>query len=721
MDANKKWWEKPVRMLRVDYAPNFAAIKEEDLDALARSRREDWQINCEWIVGTPGFTGGGYCTTFKATGYELCTGFENFDYLRSYTPYAHKYSIKVIAYLNMHWYPYEFAEAHPGWEQITGNGQSYGRVNPLYGNGTTFCVNSPWREWAFGLMQEAMKTGIDGIFLDGPVIFPDCCCCSSCQQKFQMQYGQAIPEEDWMNPIWKSFLEFREDSLAGFLSDAQKRVQEISPDGVIFLNAGSWGPGGWRIARDIQKTGPFQNFNGAEAFFHYGKYQNIYGALMTGKYLRAGNKPAVVFTHYMNGKWHYLNLPPGEVKLALAQTAAAGTNPWWALINSSLASQPQSNEPIRDMCSLLEKHEEYLIDAESQAEVGLLFSTQTNRNYLSRIEALYEITESGKEENLIVNMETERKVDWPARKKQCEELLHSAYLGYFHALTRAHIPFDILLDQDLITERLSRYKTLILVDAACLKEAAAAAIKEFVQQGGNLLASFEAGLYDDQGDPITALQEVIGIDKVDGLFPVTMGENYLHINNGHLGYGQGSLIERGAYVLRVQAANDTETPARYLEPIDKVYSPLKGISSYPAVIIHKYGLGKAAYFPEAIGHFFWETGMISAEDRISRMVRELNGPSIIEAEAPKTLSLEIYKQRKRNRIIIHLVNNTVDSRPVNQFLPLSEVRLILNLSEKPRKVYSLIENNDLESCTKEGAFHIKVPRLSIYDIIVLDM
>jgi hypothetical protein len=451
LDANKKWWEKPVRMLRVDYAPNFAAIKEEDLDALARSRREDWQINCEWIVGTPGFTGGGYCTTFKATGYELCTGFENFDYLRSYTPYAHKYSIKVIAYLNMHWYPYEFAEAHPGWEQITGNGQSYGRVNPLYGNGTTFCVNSPWREWAFGLMQEAMKTGIDGIFLDGPVIFPDCCCCSSCQQKFQMQYGQAIPEEDWMNPIWKSFLEFREDSLAGFLSDAQKRVQEISPDGVIFLNAGSWGPGGWRIARDIQKTGPFQNFNGAEAFFHYGKYQNIYGALMTGKYLRAGNKPAVVFTHYMNGKWHYLNLPPGEVKLALAQTAAAGTNPWWALINSSLASQPQSNEPIRDMCSLLEKHEEYLIDAESQAEVGLLFSTQTNRNYLSRIEALYEITESGKEENLLVNMETERKVDWPARKKQCEELLHSAYLGYFHALTRAHIPFDILLDQVIMT------------------------------------------------------------------------------------------------------------------------------------------------------------------------------------------------------------------------------------------------------------------------------
>ncbi|MDD3927593.1 MAG: beta-galactosidase trimerization domain-containing protein [bacterium] len=721
MNMDKKWWEKPVRMLRVDYAPDFAAVREEDLDALAGSRREEWQINCEWIVGTPGFAGGGYRTTFKAEGYEICPGFENFDYLRSYTPYAHKHGISVIAYLNMHWYTYEFAEKHPGWEQITGAGQSYGRVNPLYGDGTTFCVNSPWREWAFGLMQEAMKTGIDGIFLDGPVIFPDCCCCPICRQKFQEQYGQDIPGEDWHNPAWKAFLDFREDSLAGFLSDAQKRVQETAPEGVIFLNAGSWGLGGWRVARDIQKTGPFQNFNGAEAFFHFGKHQNIYAALMAGKYLRAGDKPAVVFTHYMNGRWHYLNLPPGEVKLALAQTTAAGANPWWALINSSLTSQPQSNEPVREGCGLLEKHEEYLIDTESLAEVGLLFSSQTNRNYLSRIEALYETTGSGKEENLIVNMEKERRVDWPSRKRQCEELLYSASLGYFHALTRAHIPFDILLDQDLIPEKLSRYKTLILADAACLKESSASAIREFVQQGGNLLASFEAGFYDDQGDPVTTLWEPLGIERVDGLFPVMMGENYLQADSKHLGYGQGSLIERGAYALKVQAAENTEIPARYLEPIDKIYTPLKGLSPYPALIIHRYGQGRTAYFPEAMGHFFRETGMISAEDRISRMVREMNGSPIIEVDAPKTLSLEIYRQEKHNRIIIHLVNNTVDSRPVNQFLPLSGIELTLNLKETPRKVYSLIENSALESFEKDGFFHINVPRLSFYDMIVLDM
>ena len=102
--------------------------------------------------------------------------------------------------------------------------------------------------------------------------------------------------------------------MGRFLGDAQKAVREISPKGVIFLNAGSWSPGGWRVARDIQNVSPYQNFNGAEAFFHYTGSQNQYPYAMAGKYLRAGGKPAVVFMHYMNGSWHYLLLPPNEAE-----------------------------------------------------------------------------------------------------------------------------------------------------------------------------------------------------------------------------------------------------------------------------------------------------------------------------------------------------------------------------------------------------------------------
>ena len=50
-EETPEWWERPVRMLRVDHMPDFAEMKNEDMDALARSRVEKWGINCEWIMG----------------------------------------------------------------------------------------------------------------------------------------------------------------------------------------------------------------------------------------------------------------------------------------------------------------------------------------------------------------------------------------------------------------------------------------------------------------------------------------------------------------------------------------------------------------------------------------------------------------------------------------------------------------------------------------------
>ena len=89
------WWQQPVRMLRVDFTPHFSSVLNEDLEQLARSHKDQWQINCEWIVGSLSVDGKAYQTTFAAEGYERCPGFENFDFLRTYTPIAHKQGIRT--------------------------------------------------------------------------------------------------------------------------------------------------------------------------------------------------------------------------------------------------------------------------------------------------------------------------------------------------------------------------------------------------------------------------------------------------------------------------------------------------------------------------------------------------------------------------------------------------------------------------------------------------
>lgn len=716
--AQKEWWKRPVRFMRVDYAPDFAQVKHMDLDALAKSRVEDWQINCEWVVGTPGFRDAGHKTTFAAEGYETFPGFEDFDYLRTYTPIARKHGLRVVSYVNGHFYSPKFAAEHPGWEQITCRGVAYGTESPLYGSGTTFCVNSPWRDWEIGLIREAMKTGIDGVFLDGPVIYPDSCYCPHCQAKFRAQYGADIPLEDWENPLWRKFISFREDSLAEFLRDSQKAVKEVNPDGVIWLNAGSWQPTGWRVARDVLKVEPYQDFNGAESFFHYGHNADLYGSLMTGKYLRAGQNPYVVFTHYMNGLWHYLLLPPKELELALVQTAACGANPWIALFNSGLQSRENGYAPAKKIFGFMAENEEYYVGAESVADVAMLFSTNTARFYLTRFE---DFSGGGakKEENLITEREAKHTQDLSSRKKACEKFLYDSRIGYFEALTRAHVPFNILLDPDITKEKLSRYKTLILPDASCLSAEDVQVIRDFVANGGNLLASFEAGMYDEIGNPSDALLDLLGIQEVEGLFPVTMGENYLSANEDHLGVKKGYMIARAPQVLKIKSGPDSTAWEQVFNPVEGDYLPLNGISEYPGLITHSFGKGKVAYFAEGLGPFC-KAGLTDAEDRLTLMLRELSGGFAVEVDAPRTVSVECYSQEAQDRMIFHLVNNTIDGRPVREFLPVSDIKVHFRSTQEPSRVYALREGGKVQTAFENGRLTVSIPKLELYEVIVVE-
>ena len=636
-----------------------------------------------------------------------------------YTPIARKYGLKVISYLNGHFYSCAFAEQHPGWEQITCRGAAYGKESPLYGSGTTFCVNSPWREWEFGLIREAMKTGIDGVFLDGPVVYPDSCYCAHCQAKFRAKYGEDIPLEDWENPLWRKFIGFREDSMADFLRDAQRSVKEVKEDGVIFLNAGNWQPTGWRVARDVLKVQPFQNINGAESFFHYGSERGLFDSLMAGKYLRAGQNPSVVFTHYMNGLWHYLILPPKELELALVQTAASGASAWIAYFNGALQSRENGNEPAKKIFGFMAANEEYYVGAESIADVAVLFSANTACFYLSQFEEFSTGGGAKKEENLIVERTNRRSSGLSARKRDCEQFLRTSRMGYFDALTRAHVPFNIVLDPDITSQGLSRYKTLVLPDASCLSEEAMETIRGFVSDGGKLLATFEAGLYDQNGQPSDALLNVLGIQDVEGLFPVTNGENYLNANEDHLGFHKGCLIERAPYVTKIKSTADCSALEQVMNPVEGDYLPLKGISPYPGLITHNFGKGKVAYFAEALGPFC-KAGLTAAEDRLSRMLHELSGGFGVEVDAPRTVSVESYYQATSNRMILHLVNNTVDGRPVREFLPVSDIQLRLRLSQQPSNVYALREGEELVSGYANGVLSITIPKLTLYELVVVE-
>ena len=729
-----KWWQKPVRMGRFDCGVDFSPRSAEELEEAARWKKEEWHINCEWVVGTVGAAPGlGYVATFEGEGLERLPSLKGQDLLRTYLPHARKYGIRVLAYLNMHWFSNAFADAHPGWEQTLSDGRAYGRVHPLYGDGTTFCVNSPWREWAFGVIREAMKTGIDGVFLDGPVVFPGCCSCAYCREKF----GRAIPErEDWSNPAWKEFVAFREDSMVDFLRDAQAAALQIHPDGVIFLNAGSWHSASWRVARDVQKLQAYQHFNGAEAFFHPGpKDHPLHFWAIAAKYLRAGQDPAVVFVHHCHGAWHFIGLPEVEMQVAYAQIAACGANPWFAYMMQPSSNQPSKAAFERDtravgkLYGFLEEHEEYYADGTSAAKIGLIISSQTSHAYVSRLKEITQESGTGQEQDLIVDVGTGRNiVDWEKRKRLCDDLTGAEIAGTFLSLSRAHLPFDVVLDEGITAEGLKRYDALILPNTACLSDAQAAAIAEFVREGGGLLASFEAGEYDERGDPRTgsAFREVIGIERVDRAMVPAGYEEYLKVREADhpaLDYfGEEELLPRPVYALEVTACVDRETPLIFMNPINGHYKPLCGESKHPALIAGRYGKGKVIYFPHLVGKDYGELKGRMHEKLIADSVRAvLPGAPQIEVDAPPTVEVELWTQENGKRLLIHLVNNTGDmQRPMSQIMPVGPIRVTLRsgpnfyvyrLSDKESIVCS---GTDMETTT------VVLPELDVYEVIVCE-
>ena len=721
-----RWFEKPVRMMRWDLLGEYAKVKQLDLDSWAKEKREKWHSNCEWIVGAPGAAPGtGYMTTFAAEGFERYPGFEDFDSIRDYLPYARKHGIKVLVYLDMHWYSYEFSARHPGWEQLTSSGDSYGRIHPLYGNGTTFCVNSPWRDWAFKLIRETARAGADGVFLDGPVVFPDCCYCDHCQDRFMDKYGEKIPLEDWKSDLWKKFLLFREDSIAGFLRDAGASLKEVNPDSVIFLNAGGWRASGWRVARDIQKVGPYQHFNGAEEFFHpRPSSHNLFASALMAKYLGAGGKPAVVFTHHTLGEWHYKFLPPWELKLAIAQTVACGANPWFAFFGRAYVEDESGGMAVEEVQGFLEQNEEYYDGAKSAATIAIHNSAQTAMFYISEQSELYRDLGTGKEQDLIADLGTGKMtVDWSRRKSICEAVTEDSFAGYCNILFRRHIPFDVILDSGLTDEGLGRYDTLVLPNSACLTDSQVEAISGFVEKGGNLISSFESGVYDEFGAlrDIPALDRIMGVKERQGMFPAMLGENYMRVIHEYSSVPAKSLLPRGPFCLKVVSTDGTDVPIVFLEPIRSFYMPLSNESAYPALVLNSHGRGRTAYFPQLVGSFYATHKIEDIERLVTATVRALDMKIPIEVEAPPTVLAEVRTQQgPRARRLIHLVNCSGDmQRPLTTVLPVGNIKIKAR-QQGVRSVRTLAGGQQLRFDRRDDMIEFELPELTFYEVVVLE-
>jgi hypothetical protein len=257
---------------------------------------------------------------------------------------------------------------------------------------------------------------------------------------------------------------------------------------------------------------------------------------------------------------------------------------------------------------------------------------------------------------------------------------HARYLdfvrGWYCALMEAHIPFDVISDKIVSAERLKRYRALVVSNLACVSDGTAAAIEAYAAAGGGVVASYDAGLGDLEGNERAqpAFARLFGgrrTGRREGL-----KSSYAKIEDAAdpllAGIGDTDLIPNEGGLIEFVADSGRVVPLTLIPPVIAhdgatisipELSAVRETTDIPVAVRGSHGQGRVVYFcnqPELLFHRY---GFPDLGKTLANAVRWACGPeAALEVDAPDFVDVTLMRQPKRR--LVHLVNLPV-GKPVN--------------------------------------------------------
>ena len=246
---------------------------------------------------------------------------------------------------------------------------------------------------------------------------------------------------------------------------------------------------------------------------------------------------------------------------------------------------------------------------------------------------------------------------------------------YEQALIQGKIPFDIIFDDNL--KDLSKYKVLVLADQECLSDEKLDLIRNFVKQGGGLVATGNTSLYTEWRQR----KREFGLKDL--------------------------------FSAEVQ-------PARRLTEGSLKTSPLR----------NTVGNGRVVYIPEVIPSIekppassmlsnYWELPK-NFKDLVESVSWAAGKNLSLEVKAPVFIAAELTKSLDESKFMLHILNyNVGKDKSVKDI----DVSLKVPEGKKVKELFMLSPDKEgIESLAfniKDGQAVFKVPLLEVYDLVVI--
>jgi hypothetical protein len=607
----------------------------------------------------------------------------------------------VIARTDPHAAHQDVFDAHPDWiaRDAEGKPRRHWAMPELY----VTCALGPYN---FDFMTEVTKEIVSLYKVDG--IFSNrwsgsgMCYCEHCRRNFKAASGLDLPRtNDRADAARRAHNEWREQRLFDLWRLWDREIRKIHPAARYIPNSG----GGATSQLDMKTVGELapilfadrQARRGLTAPWANGKngkeYRSTMGRKPIGGIFSVGTEEPY--------RWKDSVQSGPEIRLWALDGIANGLRPWFTKFAATLHDR-RWLQVVEDLYVWHHKNERYLRNEEPLARVGMVYSQQTARHYGGRTED------------------------------------HT--LGYYQALVEARIPFEMVHDHLLDPERLRAFKVLVFPNIAALSDRQCGQVREFVERGGGLVATYETSLYDERG----ARRENFGLS---GLFGASFaGGIDARMQNSYLRLESDPAIGRRHPILA-----GLEDAGRIINGVSRVHTrrngsyphpPLTLIPSYPdlpmemvyprvpktdipEVYVREAGQGRVVYFPWDIDRVFWEVLAVDHGKLLRNAVDwAANEPRPVTVTGPGVLDVTIWRQAES--ITVHLVNLTnpmMMKGPVREFIPSPPQKVTVRLpaGRKARKVHLLVSGQAPRVQATNGSVTLTIPSILDHEVVAIDL
>jgi len=703
-DASHAWLKSGLVMITTMRADDACGWRAEQLVELSRA----------FSLDALGFSVGGVTAFYptKVPGHPISPSLEGRDLVAESIEALHRAGVRAIGRIDPSLGSPDELAAHPDRFARDAKGEPM-RLHDFY----LTCPNGAhYGYFMLQVVREIMQRyELDGLWANAAQFSPwssPRCWCDNCARVFREHGGSGkLPAEDWRDPAWKRYNESRYASIAEWNRRVKAVIDEVRPSCAwlpLSQVIESWDhirKGGW----DADMTAPHADAVVLEA---QRRYCNLWWPGMESRYAHAMDpeRGAGITISYFYPWWRFTHAPVAENRVWAAQIVAHGARPWLHLTGfMSERFDRRGMEPMQELFRHFKSRADVYGARRSGAEVALVYSRRT--------------------------------LDYAGGADPDANYL-DAFRGAYNALMEDRIPFDLLSDKTLTAEKLSRYRAVLLSNAACLSDETIAVLEEYVREGGHLVATYRTGFLDEWGEERREpwIATLVGA-RYTGRTRHDLKAAYAAIERpGHplvAGFEGTDLLPLAGHVCEFEAGDARDSDVfSLIPPVEARAGSGMSVPEFnaagaplamPLLLTREVGAGRAVYFPWEPDRIGFHFGLRDLMRLLTAAIRLRPGWSdAVRIDGPGLVDVALMDAAGSR--VLHVINFNSHSgvrsghrRAIEEVVPLHGLRVEIALP--PRRTCDRVElavaGRDVPFEARDGRVSFTLPPVREFESAVL--